>query len=93
MLLLCASFVSLVCMSQVQIILPFKLQDQLLCSHKMTYCLFSGFGEKVATAKEMAAREGLKKIFGTEEHMKPVNFKLEGIPKPGLQTRYQISAS
>lgn len=53
----------------------------------------SGFGESVAIAKEMAAREALKKIFGTEDHMKPIDFKLEGIPKPASQTRYQISAS
>lgn len=44
--------------------------------------LSSGFGETIAIAKEMAAREALRKIFGTEEHMKPINFKLEGIPKP-----------
>ncbi|XP_075983575.1 mitochondrial ribosomal protein L44 [Anticarsia gemmatalis] len=55
--------------------------------------LSSGFGETVATAKEMAAREALKQIFGTEDHMKPINFKLEGIPKPTSQARYQISAS
>lgn len=54
---------------------------------------FIGFGETVATAKEMAARAALKKIFGTEDHMKPINFKLEGLPKPARQTRYQISAS
>ncbi|KAL0818305.1 hypothetical protein ABMA28_008791 [Loxostege sticticalis] len=53
----------------------------------------SGFGETVATAKEMAAREALKKIFGTEDHMKPINFKLEGIPKRTGHTRHQISAS
>ncbi|CAH0696757.1 unnamed protein product [Spodoptera exigua] len=53
----------------------------------------SGFGETVAIAKEMAAREALKKIFGTEDHMKPIDFKIEGIPKPSSQTRYQISAS
>ncbi|KAJ8711269.1 hypothetical protein PYW07_008511 [Mythimna separata] len=53
----------------------------------------SGFGESVAIAKEMAAREALKKIFGTEDTMKPINFKLDGIPKPTSQTRYQITAS
>ncbi|XP_063833088.1 large ribosomal subunit protein mL44 [Ostrinia nubilalis] len=53
----------------------------------------SGFGETVATAKEMAAREALKKIFGTEDHMKPINFKLDGIPKRNAQMRSQISAS
>ncbi|XP_053617556.1 large ribosomal subunit protein mL44 isoform X2 [Plodia interpunctella] len=53
----------------------------------------SGFGENVATAKEMAAREALKKIFGTEDHMKPINFQLQGMPKPQSQTRHQISAS
>lgn len=52
----------------------------------------SGYGETVAVAKEMATREALKKIFGTEEHMKPINFKLEGIPKPTSQARYQISS-
>ncbi|XP_047032638.1 39S ribosomal protein L44, mitochondrial [Helicoverpa zea] len=52
----------------------------------------SGFGETVAIAKEMAAREALKKIFGTEDHMKPIDFKLDGIPKPNAQARYQISA-
>lgn len=51
----------------------------------------SGFGEKVNIAKEMAAREALKKLFGTEEHMKPINFQLQGIPKPNSQTRYQIA--
>lgn len=55
--------------------------------------MFIGFGEKVAIAKEMAAREALKKIFGTEDHMKPISFKLEGIPKANSQSRYQISAS
>ncbi|XP_013184046.2 large ribosomal subunit protein mL44 [Amyelois transitella] len=53
----------------------------------------SGFGETVPTAKEMAARDALKKIFGTEDHMKPINFQLNGMPKPQSQTRYQISAS
>ncbi|CAB3246154.1 unnamed protein product [Arctia plantaginis] len=53
----------------------------------------SGYGETVATAKEMAARAALKKIFGTEDHMKPIDFKLEGLPKTASQTRYQISAS
>ncbi|XP_073948286.1 mitochondrial ribosomal protein L44 [Choristoneura fumiferana] len=53
----------------------------------------SGFGENVGTAKEMAAREALKKIFGTEDHMKPINFHLQGIPKPSSQARYQITAS
>ncbi|XP_026740816.1 39S ribosomal protein L44, mitochondrial [Trichoplusia ni] len=55
--------------------------------------LSTGFGESVAVAKEMAAREALKKIFGTEDHMKPINFQLDGIPKPNSQSRYQISAS
>ncbi|KAL4712355.1 hypothetical protein ACJJTC_001516 [Scirpophaga incertulas] len=53
----------------------------------------SGFGETAATAKEMAAREALKKVFGTEDHMKPINFQLEGIPKPNENNIYQISAS
>ncbi|CAH0758692.1 unnamed protein product [Diatraea saccharalis] len=53
----------------------------------------SGYGETVAIAKEMAAREALKKIFGTEDHMKPINFQLEGIPKPNTNVRYQLSAS
>ncbi|CAG9559143.1 unnamed protein product [Danaus chrysippus] len=51
----------------------------------------SGFGETVAIAKEMAAREALKKIFGTEETMHPINFKLNGIPKSRSQSK--ISAS
>lgn len=55
--------------------------------------LLLGFGESVGTAKEMAAREALKKIFGTEDHMKPINFHLQGIPKPNSQARYQIAAS
>lgn len=54
---------------------------------------FTGFGENVNTAKEMAAREALKKIFGTEDHMAPINFKLQGIPKSESHTRYQIAAS
>lgn len=41
----------------------------------------------------MAAREALKKVFGTEEHMSPINFKLHGIPKPASDSRYQIIAS
>ncbi|KAJ0173098.1 hypothetical protein K1T71_011274 [Dendrolimus kikuchii] len=53
----------------------------------------SGFGEKISIAKEMAAREALKKIFGTEDHMKPINFQLTGIPKPNSEARYQIAAS
>lgn len=55
--------------------------------------IISGFGETVAIAKEMAAREALKKIFGTEDSMKPINFKLEGMPKRKEQHRHQISAS
>lgn len=43
--------------------------------------LCAGFGEDVPTAKEMAAREALKIIFGTTESMYPMNFKLEGMPK------------
>ncbi|XP_049879150.1 39S ribosomal protein L44, mitochondrial [Pectinophora gossypiella] len=53
----------------------------------------SGFGETVATAKEMAAREALKKVFGTEDSMKPINFQLQGMPKAQSDARYQISAS
>lgn len=53
----------------------------------------SGYGETVAVAKEMAARDALKKIFGTEDHMTPVNFSLEGIPQPNTNARYQISSS
>ncbi|XP_059053051.1 large ribosomal subunit protein mL44 [Achroia grisella] len=53
----------------------------------------TGFGETVAIAKEMAAREALKKLFGTEDHMKPINFKINGIPKAQSHKRYQISAS
>ncbi|XP_026314301.1 39S ribosomal protein L44, mitochondrial [Hyposmocoma kahamanoa] len=53
----------------------------------------SGFGETVSTAKEMAAREALKKIFGTEDSMKPISFQLQGVPKPVSQARYQISSS
>ncbi|CAH0402737.1 unnamed protein product [Chilo suppressalis] len=52
----------------------------------------SGYGESIKIAKEMGAREALKKIFGTEDHMKP-NFQLEGIPKPNTNIRYQIAAS
>nr|XP_026489072.1 39S ribosomal protein L44, mitochondrial [Vanessa tameamea] len=55
--------------------------------------LSSGFGETVATAKEMAAREALKKIFATEENMYPINFKLNGIPKSTSDLRYKISAN
>ncbi|XP_023941700.1 39S ribosomal protein L44, mitochondrial [Bicyclus anynana] len=55
--------------------------------------LSSGFGETIATAKEMAAREALKKIFGTEENQYPINFKLNGIPKSSSKSRYQVSAS
>ncbi|XP_045453857.1 39S ribosomal protein L44, mitochondrial [Melitaea cinxia] len=55
--------------------------------------LSSGFGETVAIAKEMAAREALKKIFGTEENMHPINFKLNGIPKATSDLRYKISAN
>ncbi|XP_013145888.1 PREDICTED: 39S ribosomal protein L44, mitochondrial [Papilio polytes] len=53
--------------------------------------LSSGFGENISTAKEMAAIEGLKKIFGTEDSMAPINFKLQGIPKSSQ--RKQISAN
>ncbi|XP_063368541.1 large ribosomal subunit protein mL44 [Cydia amplana] len=53
----------------------------------------AGFGENVSTAKEMAAREALKKVFGTEDHMNPINFQLQGIPKPTAETRHQIAAS
>ncbi|KAI5642588.1 hypothetical protein NE865_05355 [Phthorimaea operculella] len=53
----------------------------------------AGFGESVPIAKEMAAREALKKIFGTEDHMKPINFQLQGMPKPAQQQRYQVAAS
>lgn len=53
----------------------------------------TGFGESIAIAKEMAAREALKKLFGTEDHMKPINFKIDGIPKPKRQSHHQISAS
>lgn len=52
---------------------------------------FPGFGENLSTAKEMAAIEGLKKIFGTEDSMAPINFKLQGIPKSSQ--RKQISAN
>lgn len=52
-----------------------------------------GFGETVAIAKEMAAREALKKIFGTEDNMHPINFKLNGIPKATSDLRYKISAN
>ncbi|XP_045503762.1 39S ribosomal protein L44, mitochondrial [Colias croceus] len=55
--------------------------------------LSAGFGETIATAKEMAAREALKKIFGTEDTMHPINFKLEGIPKSSEKSQQQISAS
>ncbi|CAH2093915.1 unnamed protein product [Euphydryas editha] len=55
--------------------------------------LSSGFGETVAIAKEMAAREALKKIFGTEDTMHPINFKLNGIPKSTSDLRYKISAN
>ncbi|KAM3963966.1 mitochondrial ribosomal protein L44 [Aphomia sociella] len=57
------------------------------------HMISTGFGESVAVAKEMAAREALKKLFGTEDHMKPINFKINGIPKVQSHTRYQISAS
>lgn len=52
-----------------------------------------GFGEKIEIAKEMAAREALKRIFGTEDHMKPINFKISGIPKGSSQERYQIASN
>ncbi|CAH0713713.1 unnamed protein product, partial [Brenthis ino] len=55
--------------------------------------LSSGFGETVEIAKEMAAREALKKIFGTQENMHPINFKLSGIPKASSNMRYKIFAS
>lgn len=54
---------------------------------------FLGFGETVEIAKEMAAREALKKIFGTQENMHPINFKLSGIPKASSNKRYEISAT
>lgn len=41
----------------------------------------------------MAAREALKKIFGTQENMYPINFKLNGIPRSNSNKRYKISAS
>lgn len=57
------------------------------------YSFGAGFGEDIPTAKEMAAREALKKIFGTEESMAPINFKMEGIPKSDSSERYQIAAN
>ncbi|XP_068623361.1 large ribosomal subunit protein mL44-like [Battus philenor] len=53
----------------------------------------SGFGETITCAKEMAAIEGLKKIFGTEDNMAPINFKLEKIAKLEPKMQKHISAS
>ncbi|CAK1590313.1 unnamed protein product [Parnassius mnemosyne] len=53
----------------------------------------SGFGETVSSAKEVAALEALKKIFGTEDSMAPINFKLQGIQKTVSKQHKQISAS
>ncbi|CAH2052160.1 unnamed protein product, partial [Iphiclides podalirius] len=55
--------------------------------------LSSGFGETISCAKEMATIEALKKMFGTEDTMAPINFKLEGIPKSISQQHKIISAS
>ncbi|VVC88790.1 39S ribosomal protein L44, mitochondrial isoform X3 [Leptidea sinapis] len=55
--------------------------------------LSAGFGETVNIAKEMASREALKKLFGTQENMYPINFRLKGIPKTNPEMRYQIAAS
>ncbi|CAK1541653.1 unnamed protein product [Leptosia nina] len=55
--------------------------------------LSTGFGETVAIAKEMAAREALKKLFSTEDNMHPINYKLEGMPMTKSQSRQQTMLS
>ncbi|KAG7303609.1 hypothetical protein JYU34_012140 [Plutella xylostella] len=52
----------------------------------------SGYGESVPVAKEMAAREALKKIFGTEDHAPPIDFTVQGVPQ-GAAEREKISSS
>ncbi|XP_047510922.1 39S ribosomal protein L44, mitochondrial [Pieris napi] len=55
--------------------------------------LSAGFGESISVAKEMAAREALKKLFGTEENMHPINFNLQIIPKDSSRSQHQIGSS
>lgn len=53
---------------------------------------FPGYGESIPVAKEMAAREALKKIFGTEDHAPPIDFTVQGVPQ-GAAEREKISSS
>lgn len=42
---------------------------------------FSGFGEHVSTAVEMAALDALKRMFQTTENMRPISYKFNITPQ------------